>query len=173
MAKKVIKTTLDTKEINRAIKEIQAYKKWFIGKSEELRKRIADELVTEVQTGFASAVVDDLLRGGGRTPDVSVTTREKGNVTLVIASGQDAVWCEFGSGVFYNAPAGASPHPKGSELGLTIGGYGKGYGNKEVWGYYENGELRLTHGTRTQMPMFNAMLMVSQNISRIAKEVFQ
>jgi hypothetical protein len=172
MNKKIIKTTLDPKELNRAIKEIKAYKKRIISKALELRERVAEELMSEAQNGFNSAVMEDLLNSGGRIPEATVSLREKGNITLVIASGEDAIWCEFGSGVYFNAPAGVSPHPKGAELGMTIGDYGKGYGQRNVWGYYDNGELKLTHGTRTQMPMFNAMLAVSQKISQIAKEVF-
>lgn len=95
------------------------------------------------------------------------------HISVVIAAGEDAVWVEFGAGVYHNGSAGSSPHPKGAELGFTIGGYGKGMGKRKTWGFYEDGELRLTHGAPAVMPMYNAMKTVCDEIASIAKEVFQ
>ena len=117
--------------------------------------------------------MDDLLRGGQRTAQVDVTIEDRENVTLVIASGEDAIWAEFGAGVHHNGSPGSSPHPKGSELGFTIGSYGKGMGKKDIWGFYEDGELRLTHGAPATMPMYNALKTVCDEISEIAREVFR
>ena len=119
-----------------------------------MREKVAERLAELSQSGFAGAVVDDLLKGGQRTAQVDVSIDQRDNITLVIARGEDAVWVEFGAGVHYNGSAGTSPHPKGSELGFTIGGYGKGMGKKDVWGFYEDGELRLTHGAPATMPMY-------------------
>lgn len=95
------------------------------------------------------------------------------NVSVVVASGEDAVWVEFGAGVYHNGAAGSSPHPKGNELGFTIGSYGKGNGRKTTWGYLDDdGELHLTHGTPATMPMYRAMETVSEEVYLIAKEVF-
>ena len=70
----------------------------------------------------------------------------RGSVTVVIASGEDAIWIEFGSGVYYNGSPGTSPHPSGAELGFVIGGYGDGNGKKNAWGYKdETGKVILTH----------------------------
>lgn len=102
--------------------------------------------------------------------DVSVDNR--GSVTVVVASGEDAVWVEFGAGVYHNGSPGSSPHPHGAELGMTIGGFGKGNGKKEVWGFYENGELKLSRGTPARMPMALAITTVCNDIQSIAKEVF-
>ena len=117
--------------------------------------------------------MDDLLKGGQRTAQVDVSIDQRDNITLVIARGEDAVWVEFGAGVHYNGSAGTSPHPKGSELGFTIGGYGNGMGKKDVWGFYEDGKLRLTHGAPATMPMYNAVKTVCDEIAEIAREVFQ
>lgn len=80
--------------------------------------------------------MDDLTNesGGARTAEVQVSIDERENVSIVIAAGEDAVWVEFGAGVYHNGSAGSSPHPKGSELGFTIGGYGKGMGKRQTWG---------------------------------------
>ena len=55
---------------------------------------------------------------------------------------------------------------------MTIGGFGKGNGKKETWGYYEEGTLKLTHGTPAVMPMARAVTTVCNEISEIAREVF-
>ena len=173
MGKKVITFGLSAREINRAIKELEQYKQEIIRKTDLLREKVADRLAELVKSGFAGAVVDDLLRGGQRTAQVDVTIEDRENVTLVIANGEDAIWAEFGAGVHHNGSPGSSPHPKGSELGFTIGSYGKGMGKKDTWGFYKDGELRLTHGAPATMPMYNALKTVCDEISEIAREVFR
>ena len=173
MAKKVIKIGLNTKDINRAIKELEKYKQDTLNKVEMFRKRLADELADLAQSGFNSAMMDDLTSGGSRKPEVTVDVTDNGNVSVVIANGEDAIWCEFGAGVYHNGSVGSSPHPKGVELGYTIGSYGKGYGKGRAWGYYEDGVLKITRGTPASMPMYNAMKEVIVKAESIAREVWK
>lgn len=172
MGRKVISFGLSVSEIDRVLRELEQYKRELVRKTELLRKRVAERLADEVNSGFAAAVVDDLLRGGTRKAQVEVIPDNRGNVSVVIAKGKDAVWVEFGAGVYHNGAAGSSPHPKGAGLGLTIGGYGKGMGKRQVWGFYEEGELKLTRGTPAAMPMYNAMQNVCREIASIVKEVW-
>lgn len=172
MGRKVISFGLSTSEINRAMKELADYKQEILQKTEFLREKVAERLADEAKNGFSGAVVDDLTRGGQRFAQVDVSVDNRGSVTVVVASGEDAVWVEFGAGVYHNGSPGSSPHPHGAELGMTIGGFGKGNGKKEVWGYYEDGELKLTRGTPARMPMARAVTTVCNDIKEIAKEVF-
>lgn len=172
MKKTIIRFGLSEREIDKAIKELEQCKQELIRKTALLREKVAQRIAKLAQSGFAGAVVDDLLRGGVKTARVTVSLSSTDHVSLVIANGEDAIWAEFGSGVFHNGSAGSSPHPKGQELGFTIGGYGKGMGKKSVWGFYEDGELRLTHGALATMPMYNAVKTVCDEIAEIAKEVF-
>lgn len=174
MGKRKISFGLSAKEINRAMRELEQYKQDFICKVEILRERVAERLVDESNQGFTGAIVDDLLQksGGPRLAEVSVSVEHKNGVSLVIASGEDAIWVEFGAGVYHNGSADSSPHPKGAELGFTIGGYGKGNGKKNIWGYYSDGVLKLTHGTPAKMPMYQAVQTVCNEIANIAREVF-
>lgn len=172
MGKKVITFGLSSQDIDRAMKELVDYKQDILKKTELLRKRVAERLADETRQGFNGAVVDDLIKGGTRYGSVDVSIDERENVTAVVAIGEDAVWIEFGAGVYHNGSPGSSPHPHGAELGMTIGGFGKGNGKKEVWGFYEEGELKLTHGTPAKMPMARAVTTVCNEISQIAKEVF-
>lgn len=168
MGKKKIIIGLSESGIDKALRELEQYKKDFIAKVELLREKVAERLAREAQNGFSGAVVDDLIRGGQKFADVKVSVDNRGNLSVVVASGEDAIWVEFGAGVYHNS----SPHPNGAELGFTIGSFGKGNGKKEAWGYYEDGVLKLTRGTPSVMPMYRATQTVCNEIRDIAKEVF-
>lgn len=172
MKKTVISFGLSEREIENAIKKLEQYKQELIRKTALLREKVADRIAGLAQSGFNGAIVDDVLKGGVKTAQVTVSLSSTDDVSLVIANGKDAVWAEFGSGVFHNGSVGNSPHPRGQELGFTIGGYGKGMGKKQVWGYYEDGELRLTHGAPATMPMYRAVKETCDELAIIAKEVF-
>ncbi|MFV0552928.1 MAG: hypothetical protein ACK5L6_13560 [Anaerorhabdus sp.] len=176
MGKKIITIELSEDSINKAIKELEQYKKDIIRKTNILRQRVAEHIANTAQSGFNGAIVDDLLKGGAKTAQVDVKVDEQDNVSIIIANGEDAIWVEFGAGVYHNGQAGSSPHPKGNELGFTIGGYGKGMGKRDTWVYYEDGDKSrkiYTHGTPATMPMYNAVKQVVDHITAIAREVFK
>lgn len=176
MGKKVITIGLSTRDMNRAIKELEKYKQDFQKKVNLLRVRLAEEIKAFAQAGFNSSGVNDTLGGGTRPANVDVTVSDNGNITVIIAMGKDAVWCEFGAGVYHNGDVGSSPNPYGGDLGLTIGSFGDGHGQQDVWGYYETpgdpDTLILTHGTEATMPMYNAVQTVVPRVVSIAREVF-
>lgn len=174
MSKQTISVELSEEGIEKALRELSQYKQKVLDKENLLRQKVADFLASESQSGFNGAIVDDLTdkSGGTRYGNVDVSIDDRGNVTVVVASGEDAVWIEFGAGVHYNGAVGSSPNPYGAELGFTIGGYGKGNGRKEKWGFYENGELKITRGTPAIMPMARAVTSLCNEFPRIAKEVF-
>lgn len=173
MGKKVISFGLSASEIDKAIGEINKYKQEFQRKVDLYRQKLAEEIANDSQMGFNSSIVDDIVHGSSRTASVSVTVSHSGDISVVVANGEDAVWCEFGAGVYHNGSVGSSPNPYGTELGLTIGSYGKGYGKANAWGYYdENGQLILTRGTPASMPMYNAVQSVTSKAVSIAREVF-
>ena len=171
MAKK-ISIGLSPRELSRAIRELDEFQDEFHRKLEKFTQRVAETMADHANRGFSAALLDDLLQGSSRSASVQVSVQHNHQVSLVIAKGEDAVWVEFGTGVYHNGSAGSSPHPRGSELGMTIGGYGAGRGKRKVWGYYEEGELTLTHGTPATMPMYRAATTVCAEISKIAREVF-
>ena len=173
MSKKKITIGLSEQDIDRAIREMAQYKTEFLQKVELLREKVADRLAVEAQSGFTGAVVDDLIKRGQKFADVKVSVDNRANLSVVVANGEDAVWVEFGAGVYHNGSPGSSPHPNGAELGFTIGSFDKGNGKREAWGYYdENNELKLTRGTPATMPMHRAVQTVCNDIQNIAREVF-
>ena len=173
MSRTITVNVFDTASIQRAIRELEAYKKWLTEKAEELKRRVAYLIATNAREIFNNAVADDLINEAAVIGNVDVTVEHNGNVTLVIANGEDAVFMEFGAGVYHNGSVGSSPNPLGANLGFTIGSYGLGNGAKNAWGFRdENGDLHLTHGVPASMPMYRSMMAVVDNIEQIAREVF-
>lgn len=166
-----ISISLSEKSINDAIKELRRYKETLPQKLKTIRDRVAEELLKQAETGFNGAIYNDVIGEGMKIPNVSVTLEENGNAVFVVAHGTEAIFAEFGAGVYYN-PSG-SGHPERPAGIVAIGEYGEGYGKRRVWGYYENGELKLTHGTPASMPMYNAAQSVAKLVYGIAKEVFE
>lgn len=173
VGKKKITVGLSEQDIDRAIRELAQYKADFTQKVELLREKVAERLADEARSGFAGAIADDLVKGGQRLADVKVSVDNRGNLSVVIADGEDAVWVEFGAGVYHNRSPGSSPHPSGAELGFTIGDYGHGRGKQQMWKFKnDDGELVWTHGTPASMPMYKAVQTVCNDIQSIAREVF-
>lgn len=164
----------DQASIDAAIQQVKEYRDSIPVKAEILRRRVAEEIASLSETGFNGAGYDDVLGEGMKVPDVQVSVDDKDKVSVVVAYGKEAVFAEFGAGVYYNGPAGSSPHPWGPGNVFLIGTYGKGYGARKVWGYYdETGTLKLTHGTPASMPMYHAEQEVIGKIVDIARDVFK
>ena len=160
--------------IDAAVKEIRDYADWVKRKTDELRERVAYFIAKDASAVFNTAVADDLIGEGAVIGSVNVVVEDNGNMTLVIANGEDAVFMEFGAGVYYNGGVGSSPNPLGAALGYTIGSYGRGNGAKAVWGFKgEDGALHLTHGVPASMPLYRALQSVVNDIEQIAQEVFR
>ena len=174
--RKVIKFGLSTREIRSAIDAVEQYKENFQKKVDTYRKRMAEEIAVYASAYFDNSVMDDVINGRPRKPDVTVDWSDDGKIAVVVANGEDAVWCEFGAGVYHNGSVGSSPNPYGNDLGFTIGSYGKGRGQQKVWGYYTDPDsktgLVLTRGTPASMPMYNAAQEVLRKSVEIAREVF-
>lgn len=181
MGNKVIKIELSESGIDKAIAELEAYKQEIIQKALTLRTKVAERLQEYAEQGFAGAIVDDIIytkEGKVRakaqpiTADVTVSVTHGDTLSIVFTQGSDAVWVEFGTGVYHNGTPGSSPHPHGAELGMLIGTYGDGNGKKGTWGFNKDGTTYLTHGTPAKMPMSQSMNTVLNEIASIAKEVF-
>ena len=173
---KRIQFDISANEIQRAIDEVKNFKTEFLKKVDTYRKKVTEEIAVQASTYFGSAIVDDIVNGSPRTANVTVTYSDNGTIGVVVADGDDAVWCEFGAGVYHNGAVGTSPHPSGSQLGFTIGTYGKGHGVQKVWGYYTDPVnktgLVITRGTPASMPLYNAGQDVLNRAVTIARGVF-
>ena len=170
-----ISVPLSVDGLGQAIREIEAYKLNLRQKTEQLAQLVAERIRDEAQAGFSGALADDIIHAP-QLANVSVTVEGSGNLLVVLASGEDAVWVEFGAGVYYNGAVGQSPNPLVAQNGLpfTIGGYDKGHGRQNAWGWIdeESQELRISRGTPATMPMYHAVQNVISIITDLAQEVF-
>lgn len=170
---KTLKVKISTESISKAIADVNTYEQSIVSKTELFRKRVAEEISESAQRMFNASIVGDTLTGDVIMADVEVTVEPEGKVSVVVASGEDAVFVEFGAGVYYNGAVGSSPHPKGATFGYLIGSYGQGKGARKAWGYKgKDGEYHVTHGTVAKMPMYNACMDIVDELYMIAKEVF-
>ena len=174
MASKTISFTLDPMEISRAIAEMEAYKRDFESKLRRVRELIGERIWWSAQNGFKSAVVSDVIAGPQVANDVTVTIEHNDDMTVIIADGEEAVFIEFGAGVYHNGAAGSSPHPWGAENGYMIGEYGKGQGKRNVWALPGSTKQspNLTHGTPAAMPMYLGLMEGIKEIESIVRGVF-
>ena len=179
---KVIAFTLDAGSIDKAVRELKKYQTDFMEKCKLFREKIAERIAWSAAKGFSTATADTTFMRktqGGRTPEppriganVDVRVTHDDGYSIVFAEGEEALFIEFGAGVYYNTPVGSSPHPWGEGMGYTIGSYGKGNGRKNVWGFFDGTDVVLTHGTPAAMPMYRGVNEAISAIDEIAREVF-
>ena len=178
MARKTITIRLTEDSIDSAIRQLESFQKSIEEKTDLFRQRLAEEISEKADAGYMSVYQKGVFLkskvGLLEQTDVTVSVKEDGaNTTIVVAQGEDVCFVEFGTGVFHNGAAGSSPHPKGAELGMTIGSYGHGLGKRKAWGYRgENGSIIVTHGIPASKALYNATLDVAMKADKIAREVF-
>lgn len=165
MSKKIIQCKLGKQDIDRAIKELKAYKQEFLKKEKQLLERLAEIGVREASVRFTTAMYDG-------TNDVSVRLDTTNNGYAIVAKGQAVAFIEFGAGVYHNT---GEPYPNPRPEGIVgIGEYGKGKGKQKAWGYKnENDELVITRGNPAAMPMWYASEEMKNSILKVAREVFK
>lgn len=164
MRKTTIKCKLDEREIDRAIKELEQYKKSFLDKEKRLIEGLAEIGLREASVRFTTAMYDG-------TNDVSVRLDTSKNGYVIVAEGEAVAFIEFGAGVYHN---GSEPYPNPRPDGIVgIGEYGKGKGKRKAWGYQdENGEIVITRGNPAAMPMWYASEEIRNSVLKVVKEVF-
>ena len=164
MKKTIIKCTLDRQDINRAVKELKAFKREFLKKEKRLLEGLAEIGLKEASVRFTTAIYDG-------TNDVSVRLDGKNNRYVITAEGKTVAFIEFGAGVYHNT---GEPYPNPRPQGIVgIGEYGKGKGKQKAWGYLnDNNEVVITRGNPAAMPMWYASEEIKNSILRVVKEVF-
>lgn len=149
--------------IEAVLKRLNALKAEIEQKRKLFCERLAGIGVETAEIGFQSVAYD-----GTNDVEVGAAEWEDENTLVIRASGTSVLFIEFGAGVYNDAypvepPAEISPR----------GTYGKGYGKRRAWGYYdENGQTVITHGNNPARAMFDAGQRMREEIARIAKEVF-
>lgn len=171
MARRTIKIDLfDGKSLDNAIKQIQEYQRTLNDKCEMFVRRLAEVGIPIIDQNIASAAGDS---DKGHNTFIKINSFGSYSQAQLIVEGKDILFIEFGAGVHYNGNLGGSPHPKGKEMGYTIGSYGKGQGKNDFWFYYaDSGEAVMSHGTQATMPVYKAGVEIRRQMLKIAREVF-
>ena len=164
MAKHVIKMSLSTASIENAIRELKSFRDSLKHKMDKLLKELADIGLEEATLRFTGAMYD-------RETHTDIEVKSISNGYVIVASGKDVAFIEFGAGIHYNE---GKQYPGKKPDGIVdIGQYGKGYGSRHAWGYTsDDGNLVITRGNPAAMPMWYASEEMRSNILKIAKEVF-
>ena len=171
MARKTIKIDLfDGKSLDNAIKQIQEYQRTLNDKCEMFVRRLAEVGIPIIDQNIDSAAGDS---DKGHNTYIKINSFGSYSQAQLIVEGKDLLFIEFGAGVHYNGNLGGSSHPKGKEMGYTIGSYGKGQGKNDFWFYYaDSGEAVMSHGTQATMPVYKAGVEIRRQILKIAREMF-
>lgn len=171
MVKRTININLfDSRSLDKAIQEIRQYQNSLNDKCAEFVRRLAEVGIPVIDENIAAAQGDS---DKGHNTYIKINSFGSYSQAELICEGKDLLMIEFGSGVHFNGAAGSSPHPKGEELGYTIGSYGKGQGKNDFWFYYaDSGEAVMSHGTQATMPVYKAGEEMRRQVLNIAKEVF-
>ena len=74
VGKKVIRFGLSVREIDKAIKELEQYKRDLVAKTELLREKVAERIESLAASGFSGAIVDDLTQDSGGVRKAQVET---------------------------------------------------------------------------------------------------
>ncbi len=160
MPKKIVINGLSEKSIANAVSELRVYQAWVEQKEKELRSRLASLGATVASIQFARAIYNG-------TNDVSVRVDDTGNAAVIYAEGESVAFIEFGAGITYG-----SGHPQAGELGMGPGTYpdGKGHWDNPNGWWYAHGQH--TYGNPPAMAMYSAVQAMTEELTKIAREVF-
>ena len=161
--------------IQELIDVLQKYEKTMQSKNSQFIARLLNEGFT-LATNYVDAISP--VYKGDTTISIGVEDKGKAVKGYVYMNGKDVAFIEFGAGVTFNGSAGTSPHPKGEELGLTIGSYGKGQGANS-WGWWFRKDERQyerqyehSYGNPAYMPLYRTLQELKEKVADIAIEVY-
>ena len=159
---KVITMNLTTRDIERAIKEIEAYKKEFQQKCSKLIEVLTD---TGVEIAKMQVQQLDAVYTGELMNSIEGYFSATTGVGIIKAGATYAIFVEFGTGVV----GSQSPHP--NPQGWV---YDKNQHGESGWVYYnENaGGFRWTKGFKSRPFMYNTAKELEKSCEKIAMEVF-
>ena len=163
------KIGLNVTDIDHLIRSLNHYQAELANKCERIRTQVAQLLATYADVSFNGATVNDHHSPAPTT----VTVESNGDdVTIVVASGDEAMFIEFGAGVHYNG-SGVPYATAGADFpGYAMGSYGNGNGTKDYWHYMTDGRWHTTHGTVMQTPFHNALLEILPAVEDIVRSAF-
>lgn len=160
-----IKVSLNTKSIDKAIKELEDYKKSIPKKLDILCQRLAAIGATNVSLGYSRAVYTG-------KKDVNVSVEKTQNGYAIVAEGETVLFLEFGAGVTYGY---GHPKPEVDGVHMGPGTYPDGKGHwddPKGWWTPSAAGGEHTYGNPPSAAMYQTAKDLRDIILDIAKEVF-
>ncbi len=161
-----ITTDLSVRDINRAIRELEKYKRDLNRKA-----NLLIQTLTDLGVDIAKAQIREM--GAWYTGELESSIEGYFSPTwgagVIKAGSFYAIYVEFGTGVVGQS----SPHPKADSLwAYNIPSDAKD--ETGGWWYYNDRDNRLhyTHGMESRPFMYNTVRKLEEECARIAKEVF-
>lgn len=162
VAKKVVKTGLNTRDINRAINEVRRYKQEVIDKTKALVEALTYRGVDVARVQLAQMGAE--YTGQLSSSMVGYFSPSSG-VGIIRAGAWYAVFVEFGTGVV----GAGSPHPDPVGWQYDVNGHGD-----EGWVYFNENDQKWhwTKGMESRPFMYNTARTLEKECLQIAKEMF-
>lgn len=156
-----IKLSLNASDVDRALKDAEAYKKKVKNAGDKLTTALTEQGVSLAQQNAAYMNIYDsgeLVNG--------ITSKYDNDKGYVYSGADHSAFCEFGTGVVGQG----SPHPDpidGWEYGVNEHG-------EEGWWYYDdNGTRHWTKGMPSRPYMYDTARMLRDMVPKMAKEVMK
>jgi hypothetical protein len=162
VSKKII-FGLSTKEINRAIRELEQYKKELNRKTSLLIEALTDRGVE-----IAKAQIRELgaVYTGELEESITGYFNPTVQVGIIRAGAPYAIYVEFGTGIV----GAGSPHPAPAGWRYDVNNHGEA-----GWWYFNDRDQKWhwTKGIESRPFMYNTVQILERESVRIAKEVFR
>lgn len=162
MSKRII-FGLSTKEINRAIRELEQYKKELNRKTSLLIEALTDRGVE-----IAKAQIRELgaVYTGELEESITGYFNPTVQVGIIRAGAPYAIYVEFGTGIV----GAGSPHPAPAGWRYDVNNHGEA-----GWWYFNDRDQKWhwTKGIESRPFMYNTVQILERESVRIAKEVFR
>ena len=162
MGKTVIKFKLNTRDIDRAIKELNQFKAEFLEKCNRLIEVLTDRGAEIAKLEVAAL---DAVYTGELMNSIEGYYSSESNVGIIKAGAYYAAYVEFGTGVVGKG----SPHPNPQGWQYDVNDHGD-----SGWVYYDDGsgQFRWTRGFKSRPFMYNTARQLERECRKIAEEVF-
>lgn len=158
---KKISLELNARSINGAIKEIKRLDAEWDRKIDTLLKKLASMGATKASLGFSRAAYSG-------DNDVTVSVEQNADGYVIKAAGEAVLFIEFGAGVTYGYG-----HPDPMQYGPGTYPSNKGHWNDpKGWWLPKSAGGGHTYGNPPSATMYYTAKELSEEILRIAKEVF-
>lgn len=170
MAKK-IRMNLSHKSIQRAIDEIENYRKELKRKNQIFVEKLSRIGINVIRETMES--IPDEEKGKYYVESLNNSSGDMVGVAIRL-SGTDVLFVEFSAGTAYGTPQGGYPLEYGSKYGAgTYPGQTHANDPNGWWYLDENGNKHHSYGNRAYMPMYHASEAIILAIRHVAEEVFR